>query len=253
MKNNTKTKKDVIKKNKTKKDDIKKDKMKKDKMKKDKMKKDETKKDKMKTIMLDDICAICNEFPSGDIRILSCGHVYHTLCIRTWFLKNASCPQCRNQNLIEKKLEKLENLEVKAPINIERQYELEDLIEHDEKRRTGVGFEIRKTHYYEMYRNTIPVDTETNVEIFRPSDAGRERFVEMLIGLHNRYTLTDTIIISKKDLMFAIIANIVLTLLYIILNFMERRSVIINTLIISINVIAGVKLLWNPNDQNVLN
>ena len=55
-------------------------------------------------------CAICLEkiecfqtvrnrivYPKHEtnVYITSCRHVYHKICIKTWFMKNNNCPQCR--------------------------------------------------------------------------------------------------------------------------------------------------------------
>ena len=41
-------------------------------------------------------CIICLEELNKDetISIIKCGHLYHTTCIYTWFLKKRTCPIC---------------------------------------------------------------------------------------------------------------------------------------------------------------
>ncbi len=44
-------------------------------------------------------CAVCQELlESGSenhLSVLHCGHVFHAICIETWFTKALTCPQCR--------------------------------------------------------------------------------------------------------------------------------------------------------------
>jgi hypothetical protein len=48
-------------------------------------------------------CIIClEEFNEGDtVSLIRCGHVYHTQCIYTWFLKKKACPLCNEELIIE--------------------------------------------------------------------------------------------------------------------------------------------------------
>ena len=41
-------------------------------------------------------CIICLEEYNEDetVSIIKCGHLYHTPCIYTWFLKKKTCPIC---------------------------------------------------------------------------------------------------------------------------------------------------------------
>lgn len=45
-------------------------------------------------------CTICLEyFKNGDdIRKLKCNHIFHENCIEEWFLKEITCPVCRDEN-----------------------------------------------------------------------------------------------------------------------------------------------------------
>lgn len=45
-------------------------------------------------------CVVClDTFNTGEkIRILDCGHYYHTKCIDEW-LKNKNCPKCFGENV----------------------------------------------------------------------------------------------------------------------------------------------------------
>ena len=40
-------------------------------------------------------CAICLDKKFEDWTKLSCNHLFHTMCIRTWFVVQPSCPICR--------------------------------------------------------------------------------------------------------------------------------------------------------------
>jgi hypothetical protein len=42
----------------------------------------------------DTTCSICQEDIGGRVR--SCGHAFHSLCIREWFTMNTRCPVCRH-------------------------------------------------------------------------------------------------------------------------------------------------------------
>jgi len=42
----------------------------------------------------EDECAICRD-PMESARILPCGHLYHSACLRSWLERDFSCPSCR--------------------------------------------------------------------------------------------------------------------------------------------------------------
>ncbi|RWS30631.1 hypothetical protein B4U80_13615 [Leptotrombidium deliense] len=43
-------------------------------------------------------CIICKEdFRSGGVEILPCGHMFHALCIKEWFGVRFNCPSCRDE------------------------------------------------------------------------------------------------------------------------------------------------------------
>ncbi|CAH8542476.1 unnamed protein product [Dicrocoelium dendriticum] len=46
-------------------------------------------------------CAVCHELFSGSVgcvmSALPCGHVFHKVCVDTWFRSSSTCPQCRIQ------------------------------------------------------------------------------------------------------------------------------------------------------------
>eukprot|EP00041_Stephanoeca_diplocostata_P009298 m.143017 g.143017 ORF g.143017 m.143017 type:complete len:422 (-) comp17683_c0_seq2:447-1712(-) len=42
-------------------------------------------------------CMICMESLEDDLSAISCGHVYHTICIQTWFQTKMECPACKRQ------------------------------------------------------------------------------------------------------------------------------------------------------------
>ena len=56
----------------------------------------------LETIDKELICSIClEEFNSEkEIAFLDCKHFYHMECIIKWIKKDASCPLCRNNDLV---------------------------------------------------------------------------------------------------------------------------------------------------------
>ena len=44
-------------------------------------------------------CLIClDEFNQGQqLTVIKCGHLYHTPCLNSWFLKKKTCPLCDEQ------------------------------------------------------------------------------------------------------------------------------------------------------------
>lgn len=42
-------------------------------------------------------CMICMESLQDDLSAISCGHVYHTICIQTWFQTKLECPACKRR------------------------------------------------------------------------------------------------------------------------------------------------------------
>jgi len=43
----------------------------------------------------DNICIICREDMVSNSKKLPCGHIFHTLCLRSWFQRQQTCPTCR--------------------------------------------------------------------------------------------------------------------------------------------------------------
>ena len=42
-------------------------------------------------------CICCDEYIEGTtLQLLPCHHVMHVKCLKNWYLKNPSCPMCRN-------------------------------------------------------------------------------------------------------------------------------------------------------------
>lgn len=57
-----------------------------------------------KDIETKELCAICYEDLSKDIKKLSCSHYFHTKCIDVWLNKNNTCPCCRTYVLREENI-----------------------------------------------------------------------------------------------------------------------------------------------------
>ena len=51
---------------------------------------------KAETNILNNECIICLDkfYKNDNICIIKCGHIYHTSCLYTWFLKKQTCPLC---------------------------------------------------------------------------------------------------------------------------------------------------------------
>lgn len=49
----------------------------------------------------DDVCTICREEHAipGESKVLPCRHIFHTACLRMWFLRQQNCPTCRSNIL----------------------------------------------------------------------------------------------------------------------------------------------------------
>lgn len=45
--------------------------------------------------MSDNICIICREDMVNNSKKLPCGHIFHTICLRSWFQRQQTCPTCR--------------------------------------------------------------------------------------------------------------------------------------------------------------
>ncbi|XP_063720876.1 E3 ubiquitin-protein ligase synoviolin B-like [Symsagittifera roscoffensis] len=45
--------------------------------------------------LTDNLCAVCREEMSTNLKKLPCGHVFHTHCLRSWFQRQQTCPTCR--------------------------------------------------------------------------------------------------------------------------------------------------------------
>ncbi|KAL7047875.1 hypothetical protein ACKWTF_003133 [Chironomus riparius] len=43
----------------------------------------------------DNICIICREDMVNSSKKLPCGHIFHTVCLRSWFQRQQTCPTCR--------------------------------------------------------------------------------------------------------------------------------------------------------------
>ena len=53
--------------------------------------------------LMDYECIIClEEFcPDEHVCVIKCGHIYHTTCIYSWFLKKKTCPLCNEELKID--------------------------------------------------------------------------------------------------------------------------------------------------------
>ncbi|KAG5439340.1 hypothetical protein PCK2_000838, partial [Pneumocystis canis] len=61
--------------------------------------------DSANNLFYDDTCAICLEIFEGEdeVRVLTCGHIYHSSCIVPWFTtRRAMCPLCKYDFYIPK-------------------------------------------------------------------------------------------------------------------------------------------------------
>jgi E3 ubiquitin-protein ligase synoviolin len=47
------------------------------------------------TTLTDNICAVCREEMTSNLKKLPCNHVFHTNCLRSWFQRQQTCPTCR--------------------------------------------------------------------------------------------------------------------------------------------------------------
>ncbi|XP_075255322.1 E3 ubiquitin-protein ligase synoviolin A-like [Convolutriloba macropyga] len=45
--------------------------------------------------LTDNLCAVCREEMTTNLKKLPCGHVFHTHCLRSWFQRQQTCPTCR--------------------------------------------------------------------------------------------------------------------------------------------------------------
>jgi hypothetical protein len=43
----------------------------------------------------DSTCIICREEMTSGAKRLPCNHIFHTLCLRSWFQRQQTCPTCR--------------------------------------------------------------------------------------------------------------------------------------------------------------
>ncbi|KAH0567837.1 E3 ubiquitin-protein ligase synoviolin B [Cotesia glomerata] len=43
----------------------------------------------------DNVCIICREEMIAASKKLPCNHIFHTVCLRSWFQRQQTCPTCR--------------------------------------------------------------------------------------------------------------------------------------------------------------
>lgn len=43
----------------------------------------------------EEICPICHNSLGVGVEILSCRHVFHTICLHQWLRRKSTCPMCR--------------------------------------------------------------------------------------------------------------------------------------------------------------
>jgi ankyrin repeat protein len=60
-----------------------------------------------------DFCGICKEADPCDFKT-RCGHLFHELCLESWFISNSTCPYCR-QNISKSKSRELLLWNIKRP------------------------------------------------------------------------------------------------------------------------------------------
>ncbi|KAG4302246.1 hypothetical protein PCK1_001518 [Pneumocystis canis] len=108
--------------------------------------------DSVNDLFHDDSCAICLDTFEGEdeVRVLTCGHIYHSSCIVPWFTtRRAMCPLCKYDFYIPKTL---------ANTNIENTSRNIDLFpeaqvyDHHRRRLTMTYFSAFEPQHFEQYR-----------------------------------------------------------------------------------------------------
>ncbi|KAJ6230924.1 e3 ubiquitin-protein ligase rnf8 [Anaeramoeba flamelloides] len=121
-----------------------------------------------KETLQNEICPICRLNLSKNVKMLDCGHCFHTSCIRTWILYSPTCPTCRKhiidttQNHQQHQWWQNNTLLNFILNNFNR---FEDFL-HTLKRRMIVGYRIRLHRHRRNRRNmrrnrNLPEDEET--------------------------------------------------------------------------------------------
>ena len=59
-------------------------------------------------------CIVClNQIESGKGKVLSCGHVFHLICLRSWLIEKVECPTCKKPIQLEKQPERARRREAR--------------------------------------------------------------------------------------------------------------------------------------------
>ena len=105
-----------------------------------------------------DNCSICLEPLEGDIRTLTCGHKFHTRCLRQWEQQarhtNCTCPNCR------------ENINVDQPIPhradnrppLRRRFGSRNIFMEHNQEIDSINRFMNNMMQAHMFENAIPID-----------------------------------------------------------------------------------------------
>ncbi|KAG5518940.1 hypothetical protein PMAC_002471 [Pneumocystis sp. 'macacae'] len=100
----------------------------------------------------DDTCAICLDVFEGEdeVRVLTCGHIYHSSCIVPWFTtRRAMCPLCKYDFYIPKVPTSMDTENTSRNIESFRDHQIYD---HHRHRPPMVYFSTFEPQHYEQYR-----------------------------------------------------------------------------------------------------
>ena len=63
-----------------------------------------------------EVCCVCMEAMSNNVRMTTCGHEFCSRCIETWFNQNTTCPVCK-QDFSEEAGYELIDTQTMQPVN----------------------------------------------------------------------------------------------------------------------------------------